>query len=107
MNIIELVGKLKTIEEAEKLMISELPGIDYGSIDTFMVGKVDLNAEVAFFDGDNIPHGNIIEINGITYQNFFPFAMLQDMIQSYNELENRFSDEEVARRILDYWKNDA
>jgi hypothetical protein len=76
MNIIELIRQLKTVEEAEELMNKELPGIDYDAIDTYMVGQVDMNAEIVFFDAENVPHGNVIEVDGITYENLFPLGML-------------------------------
>lgn len=108
MKLIELIGSLKTIDQAEIFMIRTLPGVDLDQIDTYLKDSLDIHSEIAFFDAETIPGTSEIEVNGIKYANLLPFYMLQEMVEAYaNPADEKLTDTEIAMRVIEYVINDA
>src|SRR5690242_14987070 len=102
MNLIQVIGELKTDEQAKKFIAAALPGVEFDYIDIYLVDKPDLYSEVKFFDVDTVPNNLEIVVDGIKYINLFPLVMLQEMVSDYIALkDDKLSNEEIAKRILD------
>jgi hypothetical protein len=107
MNLIELIKHLKSLDKAESFIERELPEIEYDLIDVYMVEKLGLNAEIAFFDAEIIPNRLIIQLEGVNYENLFPLNMLQEMVEDLIQGNDKITDEEIAKRLLEYREKDA
>jgi len=108
MNMTELMGHFKDLSSARKLMDVEMPDIEYGQIDIYLKDALNVRAEVRFFDAETIPGTLHMEVDGVTYVNLFPFKMTQEMVQAYaNAPGKKLTDEEIAKKLLDYRERDA
>lgn len=107
MKLIELVDRLKTLDNAKAFIANELPNVEVDQVDIYLKESLDINAEVRFFDAETIPNTFLLELDGIKYVNLFPFYMLQEMVEDHTKLSDKLSDAEIAKRILDYRIKDA
>jgi hypothetical protein len=108
MKLINLIDHLKNLSKTEELTETELPNVEFGQIDTYLEGSMDIESEVVFFDAEKIPDDVMIEVNGIKYINLFPLPMLQEMVEEYhNTYGEKMQDFEIAKNILDYRIKDA
>ena len=108
MKLIELMTYLKSKEEAEIFISKELPNVDFDMVILYMKGSIDINSDIRFFDFYKIDNKNQIQIDREIYKGFTSLSELQEMIQSYEELENnKPSDLEIAKRIVRFIKYDG
>jgi hypothetical protein len=109
MKLIDLIEALRSPETATRLAEKELPGIEYNCVDTYMENEIDLESEIRFFDGENIPPpGMYIQVDGIKYVNLFPLTMAQDMVEDFEKDQGKnFDILVVAKRMLHYRIYDA
>jgi hypothetical protein len=108
MNIVELIPYLKNYSEAKVLCASLIPGVEFDLIEIYVKDKLELDSEVVFFDAESIPNELRIEVDGIRYENFFPLYMAQEMVQEYvDRFNDELSNEEIAKRLLNYRQKDA
>jgi hypothetical protein len=108
MNIVELIDHLKNLDLAENFIKVFLPGVDFDEIIIYMKGKVALDTEISFFDAEAISNELIMEINGERFESFFPLYQAQEMVEEYvTKYNQKLSNLEIAKRMLDYHLNDA
>ena len=108
MRFIELIDHLKRPEKTEMLILNEIPGVEFGLVDIYLRDKLHIESEVRFFDAEAIPNKLVIEVDGIRYVNLFPLPMTQEMIEEYaKRSDQKFSDKEIAQKLLDYRIKDA
>lgn len=108
MKLFEVIQKLKTVDEAEKLMAIELSGLEMGLIDVYLIDKLDINSNVKFFDVDTIPNNLEIVVDDVKYVNLFPLTILQEMVEDYsNQLTPQLTNKEIARKLIEYREKDA
>jgi len=107
MKLIELVKHLKSVKESEEFTSTQLSDIEYDLIDMYMIEKVDLDSDIVFFDAEKIPNKLILVIEGVTYENFFPLNMAQDMVEEFVSGNASASDFEIAKFLINYREKDA
>ena len=107
MMLINLIAQLKTIREAENLISSEIPDVEFGLIDVYVRGVLAADSEIKLFDAETIPNQLVIEVDGVGYVNLFPLPMLQEMVEEYSKSEINLTNDEILKRILDYRNKDA
>jgi hypothetical protein len=106
MNIVELLKHLKSLEEAEKFINGELPEVEYDLVDIYMINKLGLDSEIVFFNAEEIPNRLIINIEGINYENLFPLNLAQEMVEELKASNDKISDVEIAKHLLEYREKD-
>jgi len=108
MNVIELVSRIRTLEQAENLARGEYPELDFRQVDIYLEEVLSIVSEVKLFDAESIPNDSEIEIDGKRFVNLFPLAMAQEMVEDFsNAYSNILSDKEIADRLINYRINDA
>jgi hypothetical protein len=107
MNIVELVKHLKSLEQAENFINGELPEVEYDLVDIYMIDKLGLDSEIVFFNAEEIPNRLIINIEGINYENLFPLNLAQEMVEELKASNEKISDIEIAKHLLEYREKDA
>ena len=55
MKLMELIKYLKNFDETEKLAKREIPNVEVGLIELYMVETLNINSEIKFFDSEKIP----------------------------------------------------
>ncbi len=106
MNIVELVKHLKSLEQAENFINGELPEVEYDLVDIYMINKLGLDSEIVFFNAEEIPNRLIINIEGINYENLFPLNLAQEMVEELKASNDKISDVEIAKHLLEYREKD-
>ena len=107
MKLLELIRNLKSIKQANELIAKELPGVEYDLIDLYAINSLNVDSDIRFFNVEEIPNDLVIKVDGINYVNLFPLNLIQEMVEEYSNLREIFSDEEIAKRILEYRLKDA
>lgn len=108
MKLIELIDHLKTVSKAQQLIKTQIPDVDFDQVEVYMKDCCGLDSEIAFFDADEIPGDLVIEVDGIKYENLFPFYMVQEMVEEYvDKFGAGMTDLEIAQKILEYREHDA
>ncbi|MEC5142138.1 hypothetical protein [Chitinophaga sp. 212800010-3] len=108
MNIVSFIDQLKSVALTEQFIAQELPGVDLGLIEIYMRERVALDSEIMLFDAESISNELIMEIDGIKYENFFPLFEAREMVEAYvTEYNNKLNNLDIAKRMLDYWYQDA
>ncbi len=106
MKLLELIPFLKTFNEAERCAKKQLPDTEFDLIQLYMKNGIDIESDIAFFDGDIIPGNMLIEVNGIQYVSLFPLYMAQEIVEAHIT-ENMFNNCEIAERMIEYRIYDA
>ena len=108
MKLIDLIDHLKTAVTTEAFTSKEIPDIEYGQVDIYMKDRLDADSEIAFFDMDATPDTVTMELDGIKYENLFPLAMLQDLVEEYAEVFGpNGTNEQIVKRVMEYRENDV
>ena len=105
MKLIELVQALRNPDTAAQLVAKEAPEMEV--IDMYMKDELDLNADIRFFDDEEVD-GLYIEVDGIKYVNVFPLNMAQNLVREFMKLYGPdVTNKTLAKRLLQYRFNDA
>ncbi|MCP9751021.1 hypothetical protein [Ferruginibacter sp. HRS2-29] len=102
MKLLEIIPHLKNIRSVDNLISVQIPNLELGLIDVFLKDSLNTQSEVKFFDADAIPNNIEIVLEGVTYFNLFPLAMLQEMVEDYILTNPNISELEIAENILKY-----
>ncbi|HEX7906105.1 MAG TPA: hypothetical protein VF487_19665 [Chitinophagaceae bacterium] len=108
MKILELIKHLKTFDKAEQLKNKQLPNVEFDLAELYMENSLSLDSNIRFFDSEKISNDLEMEVEGIKYVNLFPLYLAQEMIEEFTKsTEKKYSDLEIANRLLEYRINDA
>lgn len=108
MKLIELIGILFNSEKLGKL-ISAL-GLDTESdaLLVYMRENLCITSDIRFFEVEETEDELLFEKDGIKYIQLFPIEHIQNLIEFDLNMKNkRFSETQIAERLLEYRKNDA
>ncbi len=107
MKLIELVQHLENLNEAELLLSKEFPDVEFDLVELYMNPNINIDSNIKFVNIDEVPDDTHIELEGIQYVDFLPLHLVQEMVEEYKKSSEKYSDHDIAIKILNYRINDA
>jgi len=104
MKLLELIEHLKTIESAEKLIEGLNLDMEFLAVEIYMIDKIDMLSELAFFDSEAVMLEMYMTLNNINYIDFLGLDVAQEIVEAN---DGEYSNHEIAERMIEYRLRDA
>lgn len=106
MKLIDLVEKIQR-GETEQFLLDNSVDIEYDLIDIYAEGQSNIEAEIWFFNAEEITNEILISVEGIEYENICPLNMLEDLVNDFMADDSEINSFEITTKILSYLEKDA
>ncbi|PTS97899.1 hypothetical protein DBR27_14820 [Flavobacterium sp. HMWF030] len=108
MKLIELIGILFNPEKLEKLIRALGLDTDSEALLVYMREDLYITADIQIFEVEETEDELLFEKDGIKYIQLFPIDHIQNLIEFDLNMKNkRFSETQIAERLLEYRKHNA
>jgi len=108
MKLTELVNYLLNPEELGSLYDNLKVDVESEALLIYMKDALDLKSDIFIFEIEKTEDRLHFIKEGINYYQLFPVDLAVDLIESDLELKDRgYTSEYIAKRLLEYRKNDA